>query len=141
MEKLSQLPYASQPHHHHLTSQIIRDWGLAVAVDNLELFWTIEVQVKHILVAVSPPPVTQLPVPATGEKVKELWVVKGNQSVQVLISQVALEIVVLRSFHQLGSLLIALCTTMKKRKRKKTYKPVILHVYFCRRFLSFHIPY
>ncbi|MPC29451.1 hypothetical protein E2C01_022684 [Portunus trituberculatus] len=125
VEELSQLPYVSQPyhhhHHHHLTSQIVRNWGLAVAVDYLELFWTVEVQVEHSLVAVSPPPVTQLPVPATGEGVEEFRVVKGNQSVEILVSQVALETVVLCSFHQLGSLLIALCTTtMEQRKRKNT---------------------
>lgn len=49
------------------------------------------VQVKHVAVSVVPPPGAQLPVPATGQRIKEFRMLHADHGEEVLVAQVAPE--------------------------------------------------
>lgn len=93
-------------HSHHL---VIWYRSLAVPVDDFQFLRTCKVQIKYCLVAMTSPPVTELPVPCAGQCVEELRVVKGNECVQVLVPKMTLEAVVFRSLKQFASRQVTLC--------------------------------
>lgn len=71
----------------------------------VNVHWSVaeEVQMKHIAVAVVPPPGTQLPVPAAVKMVEELGMLHTYQGEEVLIAQVALEVIFLsETYDMLG---------------------------------------
>lgn len=59
--------------------------------------WSVaaEVQLKYIAIAVVPPPGAELSVPATVQMVEELWMLHAYHGEEVLIAQVAPEVIFL----------------------------------------------
>lgn len=57
---------------------------------------TAVVELKDVPVAVVPPPGAQLPVPAAGQRVEEVRVLHANHAEEVLVAQVAAEVVLFR---------------------------------------------
>lgn len=60
-----------------------------------------EVQMKYISIAVVPPPGAQLAVPATVKVVEELWMLHADHGEEVLIAQVAPEVIF---FSEMGDM-------------------------------------
>lgn len=54
------------------------------------------VVIEHLVVAMESPPLAQLTVPGTGQRVEQLTIVEGGQSVKVLVTEVATEVILLR---------------------------------------------
>lgn len=54
------------------------------------------IQLEHISVPVVPPPGAQLPVPATGQGVKQLRMLHANHGEEVLVAQVASKAILVR---------------------------------------------
>lgn len=90
-------------------SQIFWYFRFAVPVYDLELARAVEILVEHCLVPMAPPPLAQLSVPATGECVEEFRVVEGYKGVQVLISQMALEAILLCLLCECWSRQVSTC--------------------------------
>lgn len=56
---------------------------------------TVVVKLKHLRIAMVPPPGAQLSVPATGQRVEELWVLHTNHGEEVLVPEMAPEAVLI----------------------------------------------
>lgn len=82
---------------------------LTVAVVQLYLARTLEVVIKHESIALVPVPLAELPVPRARQSVEQLRVVEGDQSVQILVAQCALEAVVFAPLHQHSTLQVRSC--------------------------------
>jgi len=74
---------------------VFGDRGVAVPVVNFDLALTLEVLVEHVTVAMVPPPRAKLPVPCAVEHVEELWVLHPHHGEEILVPEVALEVVLL----------------------------------------------
>ena len=73
---------------------ILWNASITIAVPNIHLALAIEVLVEHVHV-VRLPPLTNLPVPGARQDIEQLLVLHANQREKVLVSQVALEMVLL----------------------------------------------
>lgn len=74
---------------------VFRDRGVAVPVVNFDLTLALEVLVKHVAVSMVPPPCAKLPVPRAVEHMEELWVLHPYHGEEILVPEVALEVVLL----------------------------------------------
>lgn len=66
---------------------------VAVAMVYVHRPLTAVVELKDVPIAVVPPPGAQLPIPAAGQHVKKARVLHTNHGEEVLVTQVALEMV------------------------------------------------
>lgn len=83
---------------------VFRDRGVAVPVVNFDLTLTLEVLVEHVAVSMVPPPRAKLPVPRAVKHVEELWVLHPHHGEEILVPEVALEVVLLRQLLHHGGL-------------------------------------
>lgn len=74
-------------------TSVIRYGCVTVAMVDIDRPVTVIVKLKHFSIAMVPPPGAQLPVPATGQSVEELWVLHTDHSEEVLVSEVPPELV------------------------------------------------
>lgn len=72
---------------------VLWDGGIAVAMVDLDMTLTAEVGIEDVAVTVVPPPSAKLPVPGTVQHMKELGVLHTNHGEEVLVPQVAPEVV------------------------------------------------
>lgn len=86
-----------------LQSSIVWNGGITVPMIDINRSITTIIQLKDISIAVVPPPSAQLPVPATGQRVKEVWMLHTNHCEEVLVPQVAPEAILFCQFgHVVG---------------------------------------
>lgn len=83
---------------------VFRDRGVAVSMVNSDLPLTLEVLVKHVAVAMVPPPRAKLPVPRAVKHMEKLWMLHPHHSEEILVPKVALEVVLLCQLLHHGGL-------------------------------------
>lgn len=68
-------------------------WYGGVTVPMVDIDWptTTIIQLKHVSISMVPPPGAQLPVPATGEGIKQFRMLHADHGEEVLVAQVAPE--------------------------------------------------
>lgn len=81
---------------------VFRDRGVAVPMVNFDLTLALEVLVEHITVSMVPPPCAKLPVPRAVKHMEELWVLHPHHGEEILVPEVALEVVLLRQLLHHG---------------------------------------
>lgn len=74
---------------------VVRDWGVAVPVVDFDLTLALEVLIEHVAVPMVLPPRAKLPVPRAVKHVEELWVLHPHHGEEILVPEVALEVVLL----------------------------------------------
>lgn len=82
----------------------LRDRGVAVPMVDLDVALTPEVGFKDVTVAVVPPPGAKLPVPGAVQHVEELGVLHADHGEEVLVPEVAAEVVLVSQLLHLRGL-------------------------------------
>lgn len=72
----------------------------------VDIHWplTAVVELEHVPVSMLPPPGTQLAVPATGQLVEQPWVFHADHAEEVLVPQVAPEVVLVSQLGHISGL-------------------------------------
>lgn len=71
----------------------VRDGGVAVPMVDLDMALTPEVSLEDVAVAMVPPPGAKLPVPGAVQHMEELGVLHANHGEEVLVPEMATEVV------------------------------------------------
>ncbi len=70
--------------------------GVTVPMVDVDGATTSIIQLKHVSVSVVSPPGAQLPVPTTGQRIKQFRMLHANHGEEVLVAQVAPEAILVR---------------------------------------------
>lgn len=81
-----------------------RDRGIAVSVVDPDVALTPEVGLEDVTIAMVPPPGAKLPVPGTVQHVEELGMLHANHGEEVLVPEVASEVVLVSQLLHLRRL-------------------------------------